>query len=72
MVREIAIRNVEEEEEIQEIEDNLYRLTEGVPNISVNDLPKNYQCHNTGVLGIFGRLLHRFVHSIICYHEHED
>ena len=44
MVRDIATKNVEAKEELQEIEDNLQRLTDGVPNISsIEDLPWCYR-----------------------------
>ena len=38
MVRDIAIKNVDAEEELQEIKENLHSLTISVPNISINDL----------------------------------
>ena len=40
----MVVRNVEAKEELQEIEDNLQRLTDGVLNISsIEDLPWCYR-----------------------------
>ena len=65
MVRDISIRNVEAEEELQEIEENIHGSTEGVPDISIDDLPRHYQRHAIGVLGHFGRLLCRVAHVVM-------
>ena len=54
----MVVKNVEEDEELQEIEDDIQQLTVGIPDISIDDLPRCYQRHTSGVLGRFGRLLH--------------
>ena len=72
MVRDIAIKNVEEEEELYEIEDNPQRLTVGVPDISIDDLPSHHQRHTAKVSGHLGRLIHRVARAMMCYHERED
>ena len=45
MGRDISIQNMEAMEELQEVEDNLQRLTDGTLDISIDDLPKHYQRH---------------------------
>ena len=72
VVRDMDVRNIEAEDGIQEIEDNLQILVVGVSNISIDDLPRRYQHHTTGVYIRFGRLLHRVACVVMCYHEHED
>ena len=72
MVRDISIKNVEVEEEIQDIEDNLQRLIDGVLDLSIDDLPNPYQRHTIGVSRCFGRLLHRVARFVMFYHEHKD
>ena len=72
MVRDIEIENVEAEEDLQEMEYNLQRLIVGVPEISIDELPRRYQSHTVGVLVCFGRILCRVTHVVICYHEHGD
>ena len=49
MVRDIFVQNVEAKEELQEIEDNLQRLTIGVLDISIDDLPRCYPSYYRGV-----------------------
>ena len=49
----------EEDEELRDIEENMQLLTVGIPNVSIDDLPRHYQCHTVGVSGQFVRLLHR-------------
>ena len=71
MVREISIWNAEEEEELKEIEYNLQRLTNGILDISIDDLRRHYQCHSAGVSGNFERLLRRVACVVVCYHKHK-
>ena len=60
----------EADEDIGEIDENLQRLTVGIPNVSIDDLSMRYQRHTTGVSSRFSRLLHRVSQVIMCYHEH--
>ena len=54
----MATINVEEEEYLQEIEENLQRLTMGILEISIDGLPRRYQRHTIGVFGHFRMLIH--------------
>ena len=63
---------MEEKEELQEIEDNLQIITDGVPYIYIDDLHRIYQRHTVGVSRQFGRLLCTVDRVIMCYHEQED
>ena len=60
--------------ELDEMEENLQCLTMGIQDISIDDLPRHYQCKNTRVSGHFGRLVHRVARAVMCFHEnyHED
>ena len=55
---------------IEELEENLERLTLDIPDASIYDLSLSYQMPTTGVPGRFSRLLHRVAQAMMCYHEH--
>ena len=50
-VREMVIRCTEVDEELDKMEENIQRLTMGILDISIDDLPRLYQCQTTGVSG---------------------
>ena len=63
-----------EDDELGDMNENLQRFSVGIPDVTTDDLPKHYQCHTTGVLGQFARLLCRVAQVVMCYHEqhHDD
>jgi hypothetical protein len=56
-------------EDLEEIEHNLEGLTMDIPDITVDELPRRYQCHTVGISTSIGRLLHRVAWAVVCYHE---
>ena len=72
MRTEIALQNLEVEEEIQEVDENLEILMICISDISVDDLPRRYQHHTIGVSIQFGILLRRVSRAVMCYHENEE
>ena len=68
----MMIYHSEADEELGDLEENLQRLTVGIPNMTNNEVPRNYQCHTAGVFGRFSRLLRRVAQAIACYHKHHE
>ena len=62
------------DEELGDLEENLQRLTIGIPDVTTDDLPRRYQHHTAGVSGRFTKILHKVDQAITCYHErhHDD
>jgi hypothetical protein len=56
-------------EDLEEIEHNLEGLTMDIPDITVDELPRCYQCHTVGVSSSIVRLLHCVAWAMVCYHE---
>jgi hypothetical protein len=52
-------------EDIEEIEHNLEGLTMNIPDITVDELPRCYQCHTVGMSASIGRLLHHVAWEVI-------
>jgi hypothetical protein len=40
-----------------------------IPDITIDELPRRYQCHTVGVSTSIGRLLRRVARAIVFYHE---
>jgi hypothetical protein len=51
------------------IEKNLEGLTMNIPDASIDDIPRHYQCHTVGVSASIGRLLRRVARAVACYSE---
>jgi hypothetical protein len=51
------------------IEQNLEGLTMDVPDASIDDISRCYQCHTVGVSASIGRLLRRVAWAVACYSE---
>ena len=49
----------EAKEQLGYLEDNLQQLTVGIPYMTTNEVPRNYQRHTTGVSERFSILLRR-------------
>ena len=62
----------EADEELGDLEENLQRLTVGISDVTIDDLPRHYQRHTVGVFGRFFKILHRVAQAIIFYHEHHQ
>ena len=62
----------EADEDLGDLEENLQRLTVGIPYVTTDELPRRYQFHTIGVFGWFSRLLRRVAQAIIHYHEHHQ
>jgi hypothetical protein len=56
-------------EDLEEIEQNLEGLTMNIPDATVDELPRHYQCHTVGVSTSIGRLLRRVAWEVVCYNE---
>lgn len=56
-------------EDIETIEHNHEELTMDIPDFTVYELPRRYQCHIVGVLASIGQLLRRVAWEVVCYHE---
>ena len=39
----------EDEEDLRDIEENLQHLTMGIPDMTIDEVPRRYQCHIIGV-----------------------
>jgi hypothetical protein len=51
------------------LEQNLEGLTKNVPDASIHDIPRHYQCHTMGVFASIDRLLRRVAREVACYRE---
>jgi hypothetical protein len=40
-----------------------------IPDITVDELPRHYQCHTVGVSTSIGRLLRRVAQEVFFYHD---
>ena len=58
------------DEDLEDSEEKIQCLTMGIPDISIDDLPRWYQHHTVRVLSYFERILHRVARAMMCYHEH--
>ena len=67
--REMVAYRSKVDEEIGYLEENLQRMTVGIPYVTTDDLPRCYQSHTARVSRQFSRLLHRVAQAIACYHE---
>ena len=71
MDRRAGARFVPQGDDISgELEENLERLTLGIPNVDIDDLLMRYQRSTAGVLVRFSKLLHRVARAVMSYHEH--
>jgi hypothetical protein len=52
------------------VEQNLEGLMHGIPEMSLDEVPQNDQCHTVGVPASMGRFLRRVVRTLVCYREH--
>ena len=61
------------DKELGYLKESLQCLTIGIPDMTIDDLPRRYQHHTAGVSKQFSKLLRRVAQDIACYHEqHED
>jgi hypothetical protein len=51
------------------VEHNQEGLTAYIPNISIDEILRHYQCHTVGIYGSLSRLLCRVAREVVCYHE---
>jgi len=51
------------------IEQSLEGLKENVPDISIKEISRRYQCHTMGVSSSLSRLLRRVSWAVVCYRE---
>ena len=71
MDRRVGARFVHRgDDELMKLEENLDRLTLGIPNATIDGLPRRFQRHTAGVSCRFSHLLLRVERAIMCYHEH--
>jgi hypothetical protein len=56
-------------DEYKEMEHNLEGLMVGIPEMSIEEVPRHFQHHIVGVSGSLSRLLHRVAWAIVFYHE---
>jgi hypothetical protein len=65
----VVVRDRVAAEDLEEIEHNLEGLTMDIPDITVDELPRRYQCQIVGVSTSIGRLLRRVAWEVVFYHE---
>ena len=56
--REMVAYRSKVDEELGDLEENLQCLTIGILDVTIDDLPRRYQRHTTGVSRRFSKLLH--------------
>jgi hypothetical protein len=56
-------------EDLEEIEKNLEGLTMNILDITVDELPRRYQCHTIDISTSIGRMLRRVALVVVCYSE---
>ena len=70
--REMVAYRSEADEDLGDLEENLQRMTVGIPYVTTDDLPRCYQSHTARVSRQFSRLFRRVAQAIMCYHEHRQ
>ena len=70
--RDMMLYCSEVDEELRDLEENLQRLTVGIPDMTTDEVPRSYQSHTAVVSRRFSRLLQRMAQAIACYHEHHE
>jgi hypothetical protein len=53
--------------DVEAVEQNLEGLSIHVPNATVDEIPRHYQCHIVDVSASIGLLLCRVAHEVDCY-----
>jgi hypothetical protein len=56
-------------DDYEAMEQNLEGLTAGIPDMSIEEVPRCYQRHTVGMSGLLSQLLHRVAWVVVCYHE---
>jgi hypothetical protein len=56
-------------DDYEAMEQNLEGLTTDIPDMSIEEVPRHYQCHTVGVSDSLSRLLRRVARAVVCYHE---
>jgi hypothetical protein len=56
-------------DDYEAMEQNLEGLTTDIPDMSIEEVPRRYQCHTVGVSGSLSRLLRRVARAVVCYRE---
>ena len=59
-------------EELEDLKENLQRLTVGIPKMTTDEVPRPYQHHTTGFSRRISSLLRRVAQDIPCYHAHHE
>jgi hypothetical protein len=52
------------------VEHNLEGLTVDIPDTTLEEVPRQDQCHTVGVSASMSRMLRRVAREVMCYHEH--
>lgn len=55
---------------LAQLQDHVERLTLGIPNVRIDELPMRLQRHTTGVPSHWTRLLLMITQAVTCYHQH--
>jgi hypothetical protein len=56
-------------EDYQVVEQNLEGLTADIPDMPLEEVPRQDQRHTIGVSGSMSRLLRRVARAVVCYRE---
>ena len=51
------------------MEQNLEGLATDIPDMSIEEVSRHYQCHTVGMSNSLSWLLHRVTQAMVCYHE---
>ena len=56
-------------DDYEAMEQNLEGLTTDIPDMSIEEVPRHYQCHIVGVSDSLSRLLRQVAWAVVCYRE---
>jgi hypothetical protein len=56
-------------DEYEVMEHNLEGLMAGILNMSIEEVPRHYQCHTIGMSNSLSRFLSKVAREIVCYRE---
>jgi len=56
-------------DDYEAMEKKLEGLTIDIPDMSIEEVPRHYQCHTVCVFDSLSWLLRRIAQTIVCYHE---
>ena len=70
VVGRAVLRDLDIAETLAQLQDQIEGLTLGILDVWIAELPMRLQCHTTGVLSRWMRLLRMIAQAVTCYHQH--